>query len=76
VQRISKVQLLKTCGLACSGRPKPPIYSNDPYSSKRAEAFTLNFFLVVTRSKSSTVDFDVALFDRASDKEIDVASAR
>lgn len=57
---------------ACSSTPKPPVYSGDAYNPKKAEAFTLNFFLSITRADSKGKDFDVEVFDRATGKEIDI----
>jgi hypothetical protein len=57
---------------ACSSTPKPPVYSNDPYNPEKAEAFTLNFALTVTRAKSKDADFVVKVLDRETGKEIDV----
>jgi|GEM_PF-5405771 len=57
---------------ACSSTPQPPVYSGDTYNPKKAEAFTLNFFLSITRADSKDKDFDVEVFDRATGKEIDI----
>ena len=65
--------LLSTLFLgACSSKPKPPVYSNDPYNPEKAEAFTLNFALTVTRAKSKDADFKVAVLDRETGKEVDL----